>query len=155
MTRLEIVSDVVCPWCYLGAASLMRAVTAREGHPVAIRWRPFRLDPTIPAEGMERGAYLTRKFGDPARIHVAGELERPARRLDGCEVDDAAFDLRHGLLRDHDDVTRVEPADTGSRVDEQRREIVSLLQLRDPRKRQDPHLARHGRPVTRSPACPR
>ena len=49
MTRLEIVSDVVCPGCYLGAANLMRAVTAQEGHPFAIRWWPFQLDPTIPS----------------------------------------------------------------------------------------------------------
>ena len=58
VTRLEIVSDVVCPWCYLGAANLMRAVTAREGHPFAMRWRPYQLDPTIPAEGMDRADYM-------------------------------------------------------------------------------------------------
>ena len=71
MTRLEIVSDVVCPWCYLGAANLMRAVTAREGHPFAMRWRPYQLDPTIPAEGMERGDYLRAEVRDPARIEGA------------------------------------------------------------------------------------
>jgi predicted DsbA family dithiol-disulfide isomerase len=71
VTRLEIVSDVVCPWCYLGAANLMRAVTAQAGHPFAIRWRPFQLDPTIPAEGMDRTEYMTRKFGDPARIEAS------------------------------------------------------------------------------------
>ena len=68
MTRLEVISDVVCPWCYLGAANLMRAVTAREGHPFAIRWRPYQLDPAIPAEGMDRTDYMTRKFGDLSRI---------------------------------------------------------------------------------------
>ena len=71
VTRLEIVSDVVCPWCYLGAANLMRAVTAREGHPFAMRWRPYQLDPTIPAEGMDRADYMRAKFGDPARIEGA------------------------------------------------------------------------------------
>ena len=49
MSRLEIVSDYVCPGCDLGAANLTRAVTAQEGHPFAIRWRPFQLDPTIPS----------------------------------------------------------------------------------------------------------
>lgn len=71
MTRLEIVSDVVCPWCYLGAANLMKAVTARESHPFAIRWRPFQLDPSIPPEGMDRTDYMTRKFGDLAQIEPA------------------------------------------------------------------------------------
>ncbi len=71
MTRLEVISDVVCPWCYLGAANLLKAVAAREGHPFAIRWRPFQLDPTVPAEGMDRAAYLTAKFGDLARVEGA------------------------------------------------------------------------------------
>jgi predicted DsbA family dithiol-disulfide isomerase len=69
MTRLEIVSDVVCPWCFLGAANLLRALADRDRpSPFAIRWRPFRLDPTIPPEGLDRAAYLRRKFGDAARI---------------------------------------------------------------------------------------
>jgi predicted DsbA family dithiol-disulfide isomerase len=69
MTRLEIVSDVVCPWCYLGAANLLRALADRgRPSPFAILWRPFRLDPTIPPEGLDRAAYLRRRFSDPARI---------------------------------------------------------------------------------------
>ena len=75
MTRLEIVSDVVCPWCYLGAANLMRAVAAQDAHPFAFAWRPFQLDPTIPREGMDRTEYLARKFGDLSR------LEESHRRL--------------------------------------------------------------------------
>ncbi len=71
MTRLKIVSDVVCPWCYLAAANLVRAVAAREGHPCAIRWRPFQLDLTIPARRMDRTEYMTRKFGDPSRVEGA------------------------------------------------------------------------------------
>lgn len=64
MTRLEIYSDVVCPWCYLGAANLLRALAGRDGaHPFAIRWRPFQLDPSIPPEGLDRESYLTAKFG--------------------------------------------------------------------------------------------
>ena len=80
MTRLEVISDVVCPWCYLGAANLMRAVTAREGHPFAIRWRPYQLDPAIPAEGMDRTDYMTRKFGDPGAVEGTHErLEEMGR----------------------------------------------------------------------------
>jgi predicted DsbA family dithiol-disulfide isomerase len=69
MTRLDIHSDVVCPWCYLGAANLLKALATREGaHPFAIRWHPFRLDPTIPPEGLDRDAYMRGKFGDVARL---------------------------------------------------------------------------------------
>jgi predicted DsbA family dithiol-disulfide isomerase len=63
-TRLEIISDPVCPWCYLGAANLLRAIGADGGHPFALSWRPFQLDPTLPPEGIDRSAYLAGKFGD-------------------------------------------------------------------------------------------
>lgn len=65
-TRLEIYSDPVCPWCYLGLATLGRALGA--SHHFAIRWRPFQLDPDIPSEGLDRQAYLQARFPDPARI---------------------------------------------------------------------------------------
>ncbi len=68
MTRLDIISDPVCPWCYLGAANLMRAVTERDAHPFALTWRPYQLDPTIPPEGVERAAYLAGKFGADADV---------------------------------------------------------------------------------------
>ena len=72
VTRLDIHSDVVCPWCYLGAANLMKALATREGpHPFGIRWHPFQLDPTIPPEGLDRRAYLQARFGDGDRIAVA------------------------------------------------------------------------------------
>jgi len=72
MTRLEIVSDVVCPWCYLGAANLLKGLADRDRPtPFAIRWRPFQLDPTLPPEGIDRTDYLSRKFGDPAAIDAA------------------------------------------------------------------------------------
>lgn len=73
MTRLEIVSDVVCPWCYLGAANHLKAMADRGSSPFAIRWRAYQLDPSIPAEGLDRTAYMLGKFGDQARIDAAHE----------------------------------------------------------------------------------
>ena len=67
MTRLEIISDLVCPWCYLGAANLMRAVTARAGHPFRSAGGRYQLDPTLPAEGIDRAAYMAAKFGATGR----------------------------------------------------------------------------------------
>lgn len=61
---VDVVSDVMCPWCFIGKRRLERALAARdEGPPVEVRWRPFQLDPTIPEGGMDRQAYLERKFG--------------------------------------------------------------------------------------------
>jgi predicted DsbA family dithiol-disulfide isomerase len=67
-TRLDIISDPVCPWCYLGAAHLMRAVVPAEPHPFAFAWRPYQLDPDLPPEGRDRRGYLAAVFSDPAEI---------------------------------------------------------------------------------------
>src|SRR5271166_1753329 len=59
---IDIVSDVVCPWCYLGEKRLEAAI-AYESGPVAVRWRPYQLDPTIPEGGLDRATYMEKKFG--------------------------------------------------------------------------------------------
>ena len=68
--RIDVVSDVVCPWCYIGKKHLDEALAAwTERHPDAapprVSWHAFQLNPTMPADGMDRGAYLQSKFGDP------------------------------------------------------------------------------------------
>ena len=60
---IDIVSDVVCPWCYIGKRNLEAALAARPVGDVEIRWRPYQLDATIPPEGIARRTYLERKFG--------------------------------------------------------------------------------------------
>lgn len=61
--KLDIFSDPVCPWCYIGKTHLDRALSAVENHPFVIEWHPFQLNPTMPAEGMDRREYLEGKFG--------------------------------------------------------------------------------------------
>lgn len=66
--RIDVVSDVVCPWCYVGKRQLEGALAQwRERHPglaePQVRWHPFQLNPGLPAEGMPRSEYLARKFG--------------------------------------------------------------------------------------------
>ncbi|MFT0892096.1 DsbA family oxidoreductase [Pseudochelatococcus sp. G4_1912] len=70
---LDIVSDVVCPWCYIGSKRVMRALELVPDLDVQINWRPFQLDPTIPAGGVDRTAYMLQKFGDQERIDAAHE----------------------------------------------------------------------------------
>lgn len=60
---IDVVSDVICPWCFLGKRRLDKALAQLDGMDVLVRWRPFALDPTIPPEGLDRTDYLTRKFG--------------------------------------------------------------------------------------------
>lgn len=59
---IEIYSDVVCPWCYVGKRRLERALS-QVGGDITTTWRPFQLNPTMPKEGMDRTAYLEAKFG--------------------------------------------------------------------------------------------
>ncbi|WP_299369905.1 DsbA family oxidoreductase [uncultured Tateyamaria sp.] len=61
--KLDIMSDPICPWCYIGKAHLDRALAAHPDHPFVIEWHPFQLNPDMPREGMGRRAYLEGKFG--------------------------------------------------------------------------------------------
>jgi predicted DsbA family dithiol-disulfide isomerase len=67
---IDVVSDVVCPWCYLGEKRLELAL-ADEVEPVELRWRPFQLDATIPEGGLDRTEYMERKFGKSGRLQAA------------------------------------------------------------------------------------
>ena len=63
--RIDVVSDVVCPWCFIGKKRLEQAVAMTPGIPVEVHFRPYFLNDWIPLEGMSREQYLTAKFGSP------------------------------------------------------------------------------------------
>ncbi|MHC5653628.1 DsbA family oxidoreductase [Stappia sp.] len=73
---IDVISDVVCPWCFIGKRRLDKALQSLPDIPVAVRWQPFQLDPTIPREGKDRQVYLMEKFGSPERIEA---LHAPLR----------------------------------------------------------------------------
>lgn len=64
---IDIVSDVACPWCYVGKRRLETALKEWKGAPIELIWHPFQLDPTIPESGLDRNTYLVNKFGDLER----------------------------------------------------------------------------------------
>ena len=70
---IDVVSDAVCPWCYLGQKRLDQALAAAPEIEASVRWRPYQLDPAIPAEGLDRKAYMEAKFGDTGRLEAAHE----------------------------------------------------------------------------------
>ncbi len=86
---VDVVSDVVCPWCYIGQKRLERAITAVPELDVEVRWRPYQLDPTIPAEGKDRRQYMIDKFGSEERI---AEIHERIEGLGKDEGIDFAFD---------------------------------------------------------------
>ena len=61
--KLDILSDPICPWCYIGKTHLDKALAQVPDHPFVIEWHPFQLNPDMPSEGMDRRAYLEGKFG--------------------------------------------------------------------------------------------
>jgi len=67
MVKLDIISDTICPWCFIAKAYLDRALEQRADHPFTIEWHPFQLNPDMPAGGMDRRTYLESKFGGQDR----------------------------------------------------------------------------------------
>jgi predicted DsbA family dithiol-disulfide isomerase len=73
--RLDIVSDVVCPWCYIGKHRIESALALVKDVPLEVHWRPFFLNPWVPREGISREEYLTAKFGSvEAYKGIAGRV---------------------------------------------------------------------------------
>jgi predicted DsbA family dithiol-disulfide isomerase len=77
---IDVFSDVVCPWCFIGKRRLERALTLVPEVPVVVNWRPYFLNPWVPREGMSRADYLTTKFGSVDRYKsIAGRVVEAAR----------------------------------------------------------------------------
>ena len=67
--QIDVIADTVCPWCFIGKRRLARALEMRPDIPFEVKWRPYRLDPTVPREGMDRQAYMRMRFGnDPQKV---------------------------------------------------------------------------------------
>ena len=80
---VDVISDVICPWCYIGKRRLEKAIAVLgDNHNVQVRWHPFQLNPKMPKEGINRKQYRTRKFGSwerslelDAKVVAVGESE--------------------------------------------------------------------------------
>jgi len=101
MVKLDIISDPICPWCYIGKTLLDQALDQRPDHPFQIEWHPFQLNPDMPAEGMDRRAYLEGKFGgkEGAARAYAPVLERAEAA--GLSIDFAAIPRTPNTLDAH------------------------------------------------------
>ena len=73
--RIDIVSDAICPWCYIGKRQLERALAtlAQEGLHFSVHWNPFQLNPDMPKEGRDRVAYRAQKFGSAEKARELDE----------------------------------------------------------------------------------
>ncbi|MCP9625798.1 DsbA family oxidoreductase [Rhodopseudomonas palustris] len=83
--KIDVVSDVVCPWCYIGKKRIEQALALAPDVPVELTFRPFFLNPSVPREGIERDEYLTQKFGSPERYKELASRVVDAAAQEGLE----------------------------------------------------------------------
>lgn len=100
MVKLDILSDPICPWCYIGKTQLDRALAERPDHPFVIEWHPFQLNPDMPREGMDRRAYLEEKFGKGRADAVYDQIAAHAASL-GIEANFPAITRTPNTLDAH------------------------------------------------------
>ena len=97
--QLDIFSDPICPWCYIGKANLDAALT--EENPFTVEWHPFLLNPDMPAEGMDRRTYLETKFGGKENAVKAYAPIAEAAEAAGLEIDLAAIKRTPNTVNAH------------------------------------------------------
>ena len=101
MTKLDILSDPICPWCYIGKAHLDNALADHQDHPFTIEWHPFQLNPDMPPAGMDRREYLEKKFGGKNQaIQVYSKIEQSASAI-GLPIDFAAMERTPNTIDAH------------------------------------------------------
>ena len=120
MTTLDIISDPICPWCYIGKAKLDRALEAAPEHPFEIQWRPFQLNPNMPAEGMDRREYLEWKFGGrEGALQVYGEIAKTAEA--------AGLDIAFEKIKRTPNTLNAHRLIRWARVEEKQSQVVAQL----------------------------
>ncbi len=94
LSRIDVISDAICPWCWVGKRNLEAALEllAAEGEAFEVHWHPFQLNPDMPREGVDRASYRAAKFGSEARSREADDRVAQAGAASGLE-------FRHDLMR--------------------------------------------------------
>ena len=99
---LDVISDVMCPWCYIGKRRLEKALaTTRDYIATDVRWRPYQLDATIPEGGMDRAEYLDRKFGGPEGVKQVYDPVKAAGENEGIPFNFKAISRSPNTLNAH------------------------------------------------------
>ncbi|MEX2009580.1 MAG: DsbA family oxidoreductase [Dongiaceae bacterium] len=99
--RLDIFSDTICPWCFIGKRRLERALAARPQPELAIRWRAFQLNPDMPPDGMDRRSYLEAKFGGPTHSARVYDAVTAAGASEGIDFDFGRIGRTPNTLNSH------------------------------------------------------
>lgn len=100
MVKLDILSDPVCPWCYIGKGELDKALAQKPDHPFTIEWHPFQLNPEMPAEGAPNLAYYEAKFGKGNFEGMVDQVKSRAAAL-GMPMDFDSIRTKPNTLNAH------------------------------------------------------
>ncbi|MGH7003698.1 MAG: DsbA family oxidoreductase, partial [Alphaproteobacteria bacterium] len=98
---IDVVSDVVCPWCFIGRKRLQRALALNPDLDATVTWRPFQLDPTIPSQGKDRDRYMQEKFGSSDRIFEIHQQLAELGKEEDIEFDFEAIQISPNTLDAH------------------------------------------------------
>ena len=119
--NIDIVSDVVCPWCYIGKRHVEQAISQwQTKHPdavVNVRWHPFQLNPDLPLEGTDRKGYLEQKFGGPERAKEIYARVGAAGRNAGLDLNFDGILKQPNTLAAHALIAYAQMADDGAHAD--------------------------------------
>ena len=99
--QIDFISDVVCPWCFIGKRRLARAMALRPNIAFDVRFRPYQLDPGVPREGVDRATYMIQRFGADAMLKEAHEAISMEGAKEGIEFDWAAIEKRPNTINAH------------------------------------------------------
>lgn len=99
--KIDIVSDVMCPWCYIGKRRFEMARELVPHIPMDVSWRPFQLDATLPNEGIDRQVYMSNKFGSPEQAEEAYAHVREAGRAEGIPFAFERIEVSANTLNAH------------------------------------------------------
>ena len=99
--EIDVISDVMCPWCYIGKTNLDTAIAQMKDLDVEVRWRPYQLDGTLPKEGISRADYLNNKFGGEAGAQeVYGRIKDAGKPL-GIDFNFEAMEVSPNTMDAH------------------------------------------------------
>ena len=100
--QIDVIADPVCPWCFIGKRRLSRAMAMRPDIIFDVKWRPYRLDPSVPREGMDRKVYMRMRFGeDPQKVLEMHKLIIAEGEKEGISFNFETMERRPDTLNAH------------------------------------------------------
>jgi predicted DsbA family dithiol-disulfide isomerase len=99
--QIDVISDTVCPWCFIGKRRLARAMELRPEIDFEVLWRPYQLDPAVPRGGVDRAEYMKAKFGEGPRVSAMGDALKAEGLREGIDFAFEKIERRPNTLDSH------------------------------------------------------